>query len=98
VQSHELVDNETVPVWRCASQGFVVKKVAFLPKERAVKPRVVGWAILVFVLEVEAKTPVRALPPCVSITQVHHELASRVPFLAHQRQVLRCCWAGAVVP
>jgi hypothetical protein len=67
LQSCELVDDETVPVPRCAPQGIVIEKVALFPKERTAKQRVAGWAILVFVIKVEAKTSARALPPCVSI-------------------------------
>jgi hypothetical protein len=83
LQSCELVDNETVPVPRCAPQGIVVEKVALFPKERAAKPRVVGWAILVFVIKVESKTLTRALPPCISIRRCFVSLQVASHFSAH---------------
>ncbi len=36
---------------------------------------------MVFKLKVEAKTPARALLPCVNVTQVLHKLASRILFI-----------------
>ncbi len=69
-----------MPLRRCAHQGFAVDKVALLPKERTAEPQIVGWAKMVFELEVEVKTSAQALPPCVNITQVLCELASSFPY------------------